>query len=260
MNIIDDLLGFYNATPQGDIYHDAVMHLMDHLNQIRNSTIYQMAEMCYVSPSTISRLCRKLGCESYSAFKEEIVHVLDHYTDFNRIVPDMMTTPQKDEYDILLDTVENSVRELHFMDKHIYEKLADVIHSSRLIGIYSYGNTSSTVFMQNALIVAGHQVRPNNSRKPLNNTKQFGKGSVVIFQYPYFKATEYLTKALKECSKNGATTIVITTHAPEKLKSYADFFFNFSGTQTIMDNYERDFFFNMVVIAYRKKYIDHKCL
>ena len=52
MNIIDDLLGFYNATSQGDIYHDAVMHLMDHLNQIRNSTIYQIAEMCYVSPST----------------------------------------------------------------------------------------------------------------------------------------------------------------------------------------------------------------
>ena len=55
MNIIDDLLGFYNATPEGDIYHEAIRHLMENPTHVRNATIYQMADMCYVSPSTISR-------------------------------------------------------------------------------------------------------------------------------------------------------------------------------------------------------------
>lgn len=258
MNIIDDLLGFYNATPQGDIYHDAIMHLLDNLKHIRGATIYQTADMCYVSPSTISRLCRRLGCENYSAFKEEILHVLDHYDDYNRIVPSYMVTAQKDEYDILLDTVEAAVKDLRTVDKHIYEELADVIHDAKLVGLYTYGNESSTVFLQNVLVVAGQKVRPHNSRHQLGDTSQFGRGSVVIFHYPYFQATKHLTDALKECKENKATTILITTHAPAKLAEYCDYFYNFEGRQTIMDNYKRDFFFDMVVMAYRHKYIDGK--
>ena len=256
MNIIDDLLGFYNATPPGDIYHDAIGHLMDNLTHIRSATIYQMADMCYVSPSTISRLCRRLGCDNFGAFKDEILHVLDHYDDYNRIVPTSMITPQKDECDILLDTVEAAAAELRQMDRHIYEELADVIHAAKLVGIYSYGNASSTITLQNVLIVGGQKVRPHNSRSHFSDTAQFKKGSVVIFEYPYFKATEYLTQALKECKKNQATTILITTHAPEVLRPYCDYFSNFDGCQTIMDNYKRDFFFDMIVMAYRRKFID----
>ena len=258
MNIIDDLLGFYNATPEGDIYHDAIRHLMDNLTHVRNATIYQMADMCYVSPSTISRLCRKLGCDNYGSFKDEILHVMDHYDDYNRIVPSAMVTEDHDECDVLLDTIERSISDLRQMDKHIYEKLADVIHSGTVVGIYSYGNISSTFFIQNALVVAGKKVRPHNGRNLYNDTDQFTKGSVVIFQYPYFKATGHLTKALKECHENGATTILITTHAPQSLGDYADYLYNFDGCQTIMDNYKRDFFFDMVIMAYRHKYIDKK--
>lgn len=258
MNIIDDLLTFYNATPEGDIYHDAIRHLMDNLTHIRKATIYQMADMCYVSPSTISRLCRKLGCENYGSFKEEILHVLDNYDDYNRIVPRSMITETRDGCDVLLDTVERGIADLRQVDKHVYEELADVIHSGSLVGIYSYGNTASAVFIQNAMIVAGQKVRPHMGRARFTDMAQFVEGTVVIFQYPYFKATEYLTEALKECHQNGATTILITTHAPESLSQYADYFYNFDGRQTIMDNYKRDFFFDMVIMAYRDKYIDNK--
>lgn len=257
MNIIDDLLAFYNATPQGDIYRDAIMHLMDNLTHIRGATIYQMADMCYVSPSTISRLCRRLGCENYSAFRDEILYVLDHYDDYNRIVPSYMVTPQKPENDILLDTIEAAVSDLRTIDDKIFENLADVIFNASLVGIYSYGNTSSTMILQNALIVSGQKVRPHNSRHHFNDTAQFGENSVVIFDYPYFKATEYLTQALKECKDNKAITILITTHAPETLAKYCDYFYNFDGRQTIMDNYKRDLFFDMVIMAYRRKYIDN---
>ena len=256
MNIIDDLLGFYNATPQGDIYHDAIMHLMDNLTHIRGATIYQMADMCYVSPSTISRLCRRLGCENYGAFKDEILYVLDHYDDYNRIVPSYMVTDKKDESDVLLDTIETAVADLRTIDKNIYDELASVIHDADIVGIYSDTNASSTVFLQNALIVAGQKVRPHHSRRHFNDTSQFGPNSVVIFQYPYFKATQHLTQALRECKENKATIILITTHAPADLAKYCDYFYNFAGRQTIMDNYKREFFFDMVVMAYRRKYID----
>lgn len=257
MNIIDDLLAFYNAAPQGDIYRDAIMHLMDNLTNIQGATIYQMADMCYVSPSTISRLCRRLGCENYSAFRDEILYVLDHYDDYNRIVPSYMVTPEKQEKDILLDTIETAVADLRTMDNSTFDHLADVIHQASMVGIYSYGNASSTVILQNVLIVAGQKVRPHNSRRHFNDTDLFGNDSVVIFEYPYFKATEYLTQALKECKANNATTILITTHAPQSLSKYCDYFYNFQGRQTIMDNYKREFFFDMIVMAYRRKYIDN---
>ena len=258
MNIIDNLLAFYNASPENDIYHDAVLQILDHLDSIRHATIYQMAAMCYVSPSTISRLCRKLGCENYAAFRDEILHVLDHYDDFNRIVPTHMVTAENTSSGVFLDHLSDSIQSLHTIDPRVYETLADVIHSGTIVGIYASSNYSSTAILQNTLVATGQKIRPHNRRSHQKDTNLFKPGSVVIFQYPYFSKTMDLTEALKECHKNGATTIAITTSAPSSLSQYADYFYNFDGCRTVMDNFTQDFFMDMVIMAYREKYIDRK--
>ncbi len=261
MNIIDNLLAFYNASPENDIYRDAIIQILDHLDEIhkeRNATIYQMADLCYVSPSTISRLSRKLGCESYIAFREELLYVLDHYDEFNRILPTHYLTPDVSETDLFLDILEESVREFRSMDPKIYETLADVLYHADLIGIYVMRNSSSTTILENTLVTSGKKIRPYNRRNLTDNVSQFKKGSVVIFEYPYFKQTEDYTHILKQCHANGAATILITGQAPEELGKHADYFFNFNGHSTVVDNYKYSIFINMVTMAYRKKYIDNK--
>lgn len=256
MNVIDHLINFYNATPEGDIYHDAILHLLGNLEVVRHYTIYQLADECFVSPSTISRLCRKLNYDNYTAFKDDIIHVLDNYNYYNRIVPPFMVNDSKDEIDILLDTVEAATRRLRMIDKKVFIELADVLHSKQCVGLYTYGGNSIGLFLLNSLVVTGHKIRPHYGRSDLRDTRGYSAEDAVIFIYPYFKETAYLTTALKECAKTETTVILVTSQAPEQLYDYANYYYDFGGALTIMDNYERDLFLNMLTITYRKKYID----
>lgn len=261
MNIIDNLLAFYNASPENDIYRDAIIQILDHLDDIhkeRNATIYQMAELCYVSPSTISRLSKKLGCENYINFREKLLYVMDHYDEFNRIMPSHCFIPDGIDTNVFLDTLEETVREFRSMDSAIYETLADVLYNGNLIGLFVVRNPSSTSTLENTLVISGKKIRPHSRRNLTQDISQFKKGSVAIFIYPYFKQNEDYTKALKQCHENGATTILITGQAPEELGRYADYFFNFKGHSTVVDNYKYSFFLNMITMIYRKKYIDNK--
>ncbi len=261
MNIIDNLLAFYNASPENDIYRDAIIQILDHLEDIhneRNATIYQMANLCYVSPSTISRLSRKLGCENYIAFREKLLYVMDNYDEFNRILPSHCLLPDTNDTSIFLDTLEESVREFRSMDPAIYETLADVLYNGDLIGLFVVRNPSSINTLENTLVISGKKIRPYNRRNLSQNINQFQKGSVVIFIYPYFKQNEDYSKTLKQCHDNGATTILITGQAPEELGQYTDYFFNFKGHSTVVDNYKFSIFLNMITMSYRKKYIDNK--
>ena len=53
---------------------------------MKNASIHEVAEMCYVSAPTISRFCKRLGYESYSSFKNELSQAVSNYNYNNRFV------------------------------------------------------------------------------------------------------------------------------------------------------------------------------
>lgn len=58
MDSIEKLIDYYNKSSEEDMYHNVVKHMLKHLEDLENATIYDMAEFCYSSPSTISRLVK----------------------------------------------------------------------------------------------------------------------------------------------------------------------------------------------------------
>ena len=59
MHALEGLQVYYNRSKEDDIYHNVVGIILKNIHKIRECTIYDLAEMCYVSPTTISRLSRK---------------------------------------------------------------------------------------------------------------------------------------------------------------------------------------------------------
>lgn len=66
------LLSFYNALPYHDSYRPTVSIMLQHIRQIPKLSLEKLAALCFTSPTTINRLVRKLGCESYTDFKRDI--------------------------------------------------------------------------------------------------------------------------------------------------------------------------------------------
>ncbi len=60
-----------------DLEMQVYTYVLSHKNEIRNMTIRALAEAAHVSTATVSRFCKKTGCEGYSEFKAQFKQYLN---------------------------------------------------------------------------------------------------------------------------------------------------------------------------------------
>ncbi len=64
-----NLINFINTNSIDDVYANAAKIILKNIYLIPDSTITDIADYCFVSTATISRLCRKLNYESVQLLK-----------------------------------------------------------------------------------------------------------------------------------------------------------------------------------------------
>ena len=69
MEIINKLQLATNLSANED---EVRRYALEHLKEIQNLTITELAKINYTSPATITRLCKKLGVESFSQLKIQL--------------------------------------------------------------------------------------------------------------------------------------------------------------------------------------------
>ena len=74
-----NLVNFINTTNINDVYANAARMILRNIYLIPQSTITDVADFCFVSTATISRLCRKLNYESFADFKLDITMNLNYF-------------------------------------------------------------------------------------------------------------------------------------------------------------------------------------
>lgn len=71
------LMNYLNTTKERDVFYYAASTILEHIDQIPHLSIGQVADLCFASPATISRLVRKLNFESFNEFKHEVIRSID---------------------------------------------------------------------------------------------------------------------------------------------------------------------------------------
>lgn len=74
-----NLVNFINTTNTNDVYANAARMILRNIYLIPESTIIDVADFCFVSTATISRLCRKLNYESFADFKMDVTMNLNYF-------------------------------------------------------------------------------------------------------------------------------------------------------------------------------------
>ena len=67
------LINYLNTAKERDVFYYAASTILEHIDQIPHMSIGQVADLCFASPATISRLVRKLNFESFNDFKHEVI-------------------------------------------------------------------------------------------------------------------------------------------------------------------------------------------
>lgn len=120
MNKVNDIL---NTTYTNDTYHAICKYIKDHILEIPNMSIDEMADGCFVSKSMISKFTKKLGYETFKDFKYDCEIHCDS-------IKDMPTTEYKSN-DLrenvieIMDSITNAFR--NAVNKIDYEALDTLI-------------------------------------------------------------------------------------------------------------------------------------
>lgn len=136
-----NLVNFINMTNVHDVYWGAAKKILANIYSIPHSTITEVADMCYVSTATISRLCRKLNYESFADFKNDVTMNLNFFNqDTKRLLFDHQLPAREtinEGKEIFHDHFQNVIHNLQdTYDNICYEDLmliVDKIHDSHHI-------------------------------------------------------------------------------------------------------------------------------
>lgn len=66
------LLSYIASNDEHSVNCRIANHILDHLDELKETTISELAKQCFVSVSSISRFCREIGFEDFSELKELI--------------------------------------------------------------------------------------------------------------------------------------------------------------------------------------------
>jgi len=76
-NAYYQLHSFINMAQKKDVFYYSAQTILEHIDEIPKYSITQVADLCFASTATISRLIRKLNYPSFNDFKQDVIYALD---------------------------------------------------------------------------------------------------------------------------------------------------------------------------------------
>lgn len=183
ISIMSQLLSYINYSDEKDVNHDVAKTILENYHQIPKLTIYELADLSFVSASTITRFIRLLGFESYKAFKKEIDDVLKIDVDYSKNVN---LATKADLLPIYQRYTENVIDNIRYTYENLdYEQLARVtndIYEAKDIAFFGleYANNLGVHF-QNKMASLNKFIKIGVSdEKQLEIAKGLSEGSLVF--------------------------------------------------------------------------------
>lgn len=213
MSLLTDL---QNKTRFNASEKAVAQYILNNRELVLTLSIQILSENTFTSPSTIVRLCRKVGLKGFKDFKIKwSAELQKEYNAITNVDPNFPFTEDDSYSEIqkkILELFTDSLNETNLiLTNDRIEKAVEHLLKANKIGIFAYGDTFLPALnFQNKLMKIDMPVQlaslPGENRHLATNFKP-DDCAIVISYSGESKNNYYITQLLKE---NGATVIVIT--------------------------------------------------
>lgn len=152
-NMVIILLATLNSEPVGTNDYRISRFILSNLKDIHGYNISQLAKACYVSNSSISRFCRKIGFRDFN----ELKHQFFQWTDIGKekfMYPNSRTNALKDSY--IDGIIENLLLLKKSIDaEELYQLAADILSFPKVAAFGSLHSQSVVLNLQTDLLTSG---------------------------------------------------------------------------------------------------------
>ncbi len=258
MTGLERLLAYYNTSPPDSMQSAIVRNILTHVQEIGDLTIFDLAELCFTSAPSISRLVRKLGYKNYSYFQKDLLDSGRKYDIHNRFVSPENRPEDMEMTDFFFGTLEELYRrfkkELDYDQVH---ELNRMMHEAEKVAIYAYSIYFTEVFVQSDLFMSGKICDLHHQEKDIfEHIKVLTDRDLVMLIAPAGVEGLRVEVIIREIRKTGAKLCVITDSKRIAKNSGAEISFPLPGVKQAVDMFIMQMFLCVVEMEYRKLYLE----
>ena len=261
-DIIKQLQIIVNSENEDSTYTTIARVILENLQKsIDEITILQLADLCYTSPSTISRFVKNLGFSSFNEFKIKCIErknlgveiLLDNVKNIK-----FDSKNDKEVLNRLVDSINISLKEfIDKLDLSEVDKLIDMIHEYE--DVYFFGFHLSGYFMQHLqynLFSLGKYVKfisQEISQEKVANESGENRLSVIFsVDGNFLRQKSQLFFSLK---KNGSKIILVTQNPALKMATQCDYVIYLGNYKSATEGrYKLHLFTEILINRYYQKY------
>jgi DNA-binding MurR/RpiR family transcriptional regulator len=181
------------------------------VNFATNASITEIAARAEVSPPTVTRFCRRLGCASFSDFKVQLAK--SAYVGLRYLKPESVTATASEVAEDIVTKAQKALFEMHrSLDLVAVEKAAALISGAEMVYAFGSGGNSSMIVneLQNRLFRLGVRISASNDHGiNLMLSAAAGPGTVV-FGSSFSGRNQELARCFALLRERGIATIAMT--------------------------------------------------
>jgi len=176
-----------------------------------NASIIELAERAEVSPPTVTRFCRRLGCESFSDFKVQLARTA--HIGVRYLKPESKSTDPADVAQDIITKAQNALFLLHrSLDLAAIEAAVSHIAKADMIYAFGSGGNSSMIAdeLQNRLFRLGLRITASSDHSMQLMMAAAAKSGDVIIGSSFSGRNAELVRAFALAREAKVKTIALT--------------------------------------------------
>ncbi|MBP1853006.1 MurR/RpiR family transcriptional regulator [Rhizobium halophytocola] len=176
-----------------------------------NASIIELAERAEVSPPTVTRFCRRLGCQNFADFKVSLAKTV--YVGLRYLKPEPTSTAPADVATDVITTAQNALLQIHHsLGIERIEAAATALAAADMIYAFGSGGNSSMIAdeLQNRLFRLGSRITSCNDHAMQLMLTASARGSDVLIGSSFSGRNQELVRCFQLASESGITTIALT--------------------------------------------------
>ncbi|MCA0276555.1 MAG: MurR/RpiR family transcriptional regulator [Proteobacteria bacterium] len=185
--------------------------VMEDVDFAVNSSIGDLAARAEVSPPTVTRFCRRLGCQSFSDFKVQLAKM--PYVGLRYVMPEAQTATPAEVAEDIVAKAQNALFQLHRqLDPEALGKAAQLLRGAEFIYAFGASGNSSMIVneLHNRLFRLGCRINASNDHNLNIMLAAAAQPGTVVFGSSFSGRDPGLVQSLELLRKRAIPTVVIT--------------------------------------------------
>lgn len=185
-----------------------------------NASIIELAERAKVSPPTVTRFCRRLGCESFSDFKVQLARTA--HIGVRYLKPESKSTDPADVAQDIITKAQNALFLLHrSLDLAAIEAAVSHIAKADMIYAFGSGGNSSMIAdeLQNRLFRLGLRITASSDHSMQLMMAAAARPGDVLIGSSFSGRNMELVRAFELARQTKVKTIALTQTASPVAKA-----------------------------------------